>query len=68
MNEIKIQVKELNDETNEVETVGTLNGNEVNFLVQFAINYLMAAGAEFHLDQPDEEKSRITMPEGTTLQ
>lgn len=68
VHEIKLKVKELNEDTGEVEVVGSLNATEVNFLVQFAINYLMAAGAEFHLDQPDEEKSRITMPEGATLQ
>ena len=68
MNDIKLKVKELDEETGEVEVVGSLNATEVNFLVQFAINYLMAAGAEFHLNEPDNDVSRITMPEGATLQ
>jgi hypothetical protein len=49
--------------------VGHLNEKEVNYLVQYAINSLMAMGMEFDLkSNPDEvDKIRMKVAEGTTL-
>lgn len=35
---------------------GKLNKREVGFLLQYAINDLVAAGVQFHLQQPDEDE------------
>lgn len=52
---------------------GVLTGKEVTFLVQYAINQLMANGVLFDLTRPEktedgEDALRIKVPEGTTLQ
>jgi len=55
-----------------VEVVGSLNSVEVSFLVQFAINYLMAAGVDIDMkqmeEQEDQEAMRFKIPVGTTVQ
>jgi len=56
-----------------MEVAGILNGKEISFLLQYAINQLMANGVLFDLTRPDttedgEEALRIKVPEGTTLQ
>ena len=72
-NVLKLEVKSRNEETGEIEVVGFLNKSEVTYLLQFAINYLMAIGAEVDLKQQaqnaeGEDAMRIIMPEGMTLQ
>ena len=46
---------------------GTLNPKEVSFLVQYALNSLVAKGVIFDLTRESEEL-RMTIPEGETLQ
>ena len=71
-NKIKLTVKEFNEKTNEAEVVGSLNSIEVSYLVQFAINYLMAAGVEMDMKKmgevEDQEALRFELPDGATLQ
>ena len=72
-NVLKLEVKNYNEETGAIEVAGYLNKVEVNYLLQFAINYLMAIGAEVDLKQQaqnaeGEDNLRIIMPEGMTLQ
>lgn len=57
MNEIKIEVKTRNEETGDIEFAGFLNQVEVAFLLQYAINSLMAAGVT-------SEEMRIQVPNG----
>jgi hypothetical protein len=66
---IKIEVRERDEETGEVSVSGFLNKNEVSYLLQFAINALMALGTEIDLkSEPDElEKIRFKLPKGTTI-
>jgi len=66
---VRLEVREKN-ELGEMETVGTLNPKEVSFLVQYAINDLMAKGCIFEINRQAEndETIRITLPDGTTLQ
>lgn len=47
---------------------GTLNSLEVNFLVQYAINSLMAQGVMFELKEQAEDKIRFHREDGTVLQ
>ena len=66
---IKIEVKEKNEETGEIDIVGTLNAIEVNYLVQYAINTLMAQGVQFDLDKEAKDNElRIKFPVDATLQ
>ena len=65
---MRLEVKEKNEE-GELETVGTLNPKEVSFLVQYAINELMAKGCIFEINKHTEtDEIRITLPDGATLQ
>lgn len=64
---MKLEVKNRNEETGELEFGGFLNGLEISFLLQFAINTLMAKGVEFDL-QTESEELRIKIPEGSTIQ
>jgi len=41
---------------------GKLNKQESSFLLGYAINDLLAAGVQFHLEQPDEGESRLKFP------
>lgn len=41
---------------------GALNKPEVNFLLSYAINDLMAAGVQFNLNLEDTGESRIVVP------
>ncbi len=43
------------DEDGNVLFEGKLNRNEVGFLIQYAVNDLIAAGVQFHLDQEEDE-------------
>lgn len=67
---MKINVK-FKDEDGNVTVEGFLNRNEVSFLLQYAINNLMADGVMFNItgdqdeDPDDDAPSRITYPEGT---
>ena len=66
---IKIDVKEKNEETGEIDIVGTLNSPEVNYLVQYAINTLMAQGVQFDLDKEAKDNElRFAFPTDATLQ
>lgn len=68
---MRIEVKERNEETGEIECAGWLNKTEVSFLLQYAINQLMAIGAVFDLKKEQEEKDeslRIKLPVDATLQ
>ena len=68
---MRIEVKERNEETGEVECAGWLNRTEVSFLLQYAINQLMAMGAVFDLKKEQlekEEEMRITFPSNETIQ
>lgn len=58
-----IDVKTKDDEGN-ILFEGTLNSREVGFLLQYSINDLMAAGVQFHLQEPDNdgEEVRIKWP------
>jgi hypothetical protein len=61
-----IQVK-AKDEDNNIVLEGKLNQQELSFLLQFAINNLMAAGVEFCVgdEEPeDEDEMRFNFPEG----
>jgi len=56
------------DEEGNIVLEGKLNRREVSFLLQYAINDLMMAGVQFHLNAPDEDESRMEFPkfEGTS--
>jgi hypothetical protein len=63
--EIDVTVK---DEEQAVLFQGKLNRNEVGFLLQYAINDLIAAGVQFHLDaEGDDDAIRFTRPDGATI-
>lgn len=71
MNDIKIEVRERNEETGEIEFAGWLNKLEINFLLQYAINNLMAQGVIFDLKTEQEEgkeEMRIQIPTNETIQ
>jgi hypothetical protein len=55
------------DEDNNILFEGKLNRNEVGFLLQYAINDLVAAGVQFNLDAEDAEEIRFTRPDGATI-
>lgn len=57
---IKIEVKEKNAE-GDIVIAGTLHDKEVNYLVQFAINALVAMGVEFDLKTRPDETEEIRM-------
>lgn len=62
-----VEVKTKNEETGEILFEGTLNRKEVGFLLNYAINDLMHAGVQFHLDreQPEgdaEQEVRFEFP------
>ena len=50
-----VEVKTKNEETGEIIFEGRLNRREVGFLLNYAINDLMHAGVQFHLDREAEE-------------
>lgn len=54
---MKIAVKFIDQETGDVTVDGNLNRNEVALLLGYAMNDLLAAGVEFHLnkDEPGED-------------
>ncbi len=56
------------DEEGTILFEGSLNSAEVGYLLNFAINNLMAMGAIFDIDGSDAEENRIKMPAGTTVQ
>jgi len=65
---MKIAVDVRDDEGN-LKLSGELSKKEVSFLLQYAINQLMAAGVVFNLTQePSEDETRFSMPDGVTLQ
>jgi len=47
---------------------GELTKQEVGFLIQYAVNNLLANGVRFELDRPEEDTQRIQVPEGVTVQ
>lgn len=60
------------DEDGNVVIEGKLNKNEIGFLLQYAINDLVSAGVQFHLqeEQDDEDENpdvRFKFPTGGTL-
>lgn len=61
-----IKVKNNNDE-GDVLFEGSLNKNEVGFLLMYAINDLLQAGVQFHLeeDDGDEENPAVRIDLGT---
>lgn len=68
---MKLAVK-FKDKDGNVHLEGVLNQNELSFLVQYAVNNLMANGVVFQLKKPTEnetdENIEINVPEGTTIQ
>lgn len=65
---MKLAVK-FRDENGNIQLEGELTKQEVSFLLQFAVNHLLASGVQFELGKPPtEDESRIVMPEGSTLQ
>lgn len=50
---MKLDVKAKDDEGNIV-FEGKLDKGEVSFLIQYAINDLMAAGVQFHMEQDED--------------
>jgi hypothetical protein len=65
---LKIKVKAHDGEGNVV-VEGTLNEAEMNYLLQFGINGLMAMGAQFALEEADEENNiRINFGGATSIQ
>lgn len=71
MNDIKIEVRERNEETGEIEFAGWLSKPEINFLLQYAINSLMAQGVIFDLKTEQEEgkeEMRIQIPANESIQ
>jgi len=55
-----------------MEVAGNLTGKEVSFLLQYAINQLMANGVLFDLTKPEttedgEEAMRINVPVGANV-
>lgn len=66
---MKINVHQINEDNERVSFEGELTKKEVSFLLQYAVNALMAAGVIFDLQAPpDEENIRFKTPEGATLQ
>lgn len=68
---MRIEVREKN-EKGDINTIGELNPTEVNFLVQFAINHLMARGIKLELEEAGSDEDgadlmRIKMPDGTPI-
>lgn len=64
---MKIDVKS-KDKEGTVLFEGSLNKIEVGFLLNFAINNLMAMGCIFDMDKPDNGENRIVMPASPTIQ
>lgn len=54
------------DENGNVKFEGNMNAREASFLLQYAVNDLIMAGVQFHLDEPDEGVPRMRFPEGGT--
>lgn len=52
---MKLDVKAKDDEGNIV-FEGKLDKGEVSFLIQYAINDLMAAGVQFRMEQDEDEE------------
>lgn len=62
---MKIHIKAIDPETGDAEMDGYLNKAEINFLIGFAVNELMADGVRFNIsmDEPDDEDAaRIEYP------
>lgn len=67
---MKVNVTTRNDDGS-VSFAGSLNKSEVNTLLQYAVNNLMAMGFIFGQDEqedPETAPSRITRPDGRPLQ
>lgn len=65
---MKIAV-DVRDNEGNLKLSGELTKKEVSFLLQYAINNLMASGVVFNMSQEaGEEEIRFSAPDGTTLQ
>lgn len=66
---MKLAVK-FKDEEGNVHLDGVLNQNEISFLIQYAVNSLMAHGVTFALAKgaDNEEEIKFEVPEGSTVQ
>lgn len=67
---MKVNVTTRNDDGS-VSFAGSLNKSEVNTLLQYAVNNLMAMGFIFGQEEqedPETAPSRITRPDGKPLQ
>jgi hypothetical protein len=67
---MKLAVK-FKDKDGNVHLDGVLNQNEISFLLQYAVNSLMAHGVTFALakgEENSEEEIKFEIPEGTTVQ
>jgi hypothetical protein len=65
---MRLEVREKNEETGDIEFAGILNAKEVSFLVQYAINDLMGKGFLFDLKGADLGELRLKVPDGETIQ
>ena len=65
---MRLEVREKNEETGDIEFAGTLNPKEVSFLVQYALNELVGKGVIFDLTSPDNGDIRLKVPDGETVQ
>lgn len=64
---MKLKV-DFKDENGVTHVKGELTQGEVGFLIQYAVNNLLANGVRFELDRPEQDKERIQVPEGVTIQ
>jgi cytoplasmic iron level regulating protein YaaA (DUF328/UPF0246 family) len=57
------------DEDGNIQVEGHFNKAEISFLLQYAVNNLLAEGVMFNIQQEeqDENEVRIKFPEGSTL-
>ena len=53
------------DEDGNVKFEGEMNAKEASFLIQYAVNDLIMAGVQFHLEEPDTGESRIKFGKAT---
>jgi hypothetical protein len=64
---MKVKIKAQDDEGNIV-IEGVLNEAEMNYLLQFGVNGLMAMGAQFVLEEADEDNNVRIKFDGATMQ
>jgi ribosomal silencing factor RsfS len=67
---LMVSIKTKDEVTGDIVFEGTLNRSEVGFLLNYAINDLMHAGVQFHLDREAEEEEgeeevRFEFPKGS---